>query len=355
MTTSQHALSTNFAPRRVVIAPPHPVRRPRRLISRQGLRRALGALWLLDGLLQLQPSMFTSNLITGIMTGIMQPATQGQPGLVADMIQPLINLTAHYLVPVNAMIALVHPALGVCLLGGWFVRPALLASIAWSCGVWYGGEGMGMILTGQASALTGAPGAVLRYALLGAAAYLRGERQKSRIIPIRVNGLLSRRQLQRCLAGFCGLAAVLQLQPYWWQAHQISQAITAMEGRGTLNGAIFGSSLQWLARVTNQGEIILNISLVVVALGLAAGLAHVRPERIRPLLVGSILLSLLLWWATEACDQLFTGAATDVNSGPLLILMALVCWPMVCPVPGSPKDRHPESREAFSPTALSAS
>jgi len=222
MTTSQHALSTNFAPQRIVIAPPQAVRRPRRLISRQGLRRALGALWLLDGLLQLQPSMFTSNLITGIM----QPATQGQPGLVADTIQPLINLTAHYLVPVNAMIALVQLALGVCLLGGWFVRPALLASIAWSFGVWYGGEGMGMILTGQASALTGAPGAVLLYALLGAAAYPRGERQKSRIIPIRVHELLSRRQLQRCLAGFWGLAAVLQLQPYWWQAHQISQAIT---------------------------------------------------------------------------------------------------------------------------------
>jgi hypothetical protein len=31
------------------------------------LHRILGAIWLLDGLLQLQPSMFTTNLTNGIM------------------------------------------------------------------------------------------------------------------------------------------------------------------------------------------------------------------------------------------------------------------------------------------------
>ena len=37
------------------------------LISNERLRYILGGLWLLDGLLQLQPGMFTMNLVTGII------------------------------------------------------------------------------------------------------------------------------------------------------------------------------------------------------------------------------------------------------------------------------------------------
>ena len=42
------------------------------LISLRLLQRILGALWLLDGLFQLQPLMFTT-----LITGFMQPLTQG--------------------------------------------------------------------------------------------------------------------------------------------------------------------------------------------------------------------------------------------------------------------------------------
>ena len=46
------------------------------------------------------------------------------------------------------------------------VRVALAASIAWSLGVWWFGEGLGMVLTSGASPVNGAPGAVIIYALL---------------------------------------------------------------------------------------------------------------------------------------------------------------------------------------------
>ena len=68
---------------------------------------------------------------------------------------------------------------------------------------------------------------------------------------------------------------------------------------------------------------------------------------LRLLLLISILLSLLIWWFTEAFGMIFTGMATDVNSGPLLILVALACWPMAkslalemrntAPVPALPR------------------
>ena len=55
-------------------------------------------------------------------------------------------------------------------------------SFAWALGVWFFGEGLGMVLTGTASALTGAPGSVLLYGLLGLMAWpaARGARRRRR-------------------------------------------------------------------------------------------------------------------------------------------------------------------------------
>jgi hypothetical protein len=292
------------------------------LISRRLLQRILGALWLLDGLLQLQPPMFTTTLITGFM----QPLTQGQPSPVAAVLQPVLTFTAHHLVAANAAIALVQLVLGLCLLGGWLVRPALLASVAWSLAVWIWGEGLGLLLTGQASALTGAPGAVLLYGILSLAAYPRDAAGRA--------GLLSPRHLRWILAGFWAMAAVLQLQAFWWQPGQIAEVIADNESAGTLSGALLNPSLNWLAHLTSGVEVPLNIAFIVLDLGLAIGLAVVPRAHLRPLLAVSIVLSLLLWWATEGFGLILTGAATDVNSGPLVVLMAVValaCWPTARP------------------------
>ena len=68
--------------------------------------------------------------------------------------------------------------------------------------------------------------------------------------------------------------------------------------------------------------------------GLAIGLAVVPREHLRPLLAVTIVLGLLLWVATQGFGLILTGAATDVNSGPLVVLMAVValaCWPTARP------------------------
>jgi hypothetical protein len=285
------------------------------LLSRRLLQKILGALWLLDGLLQLQPSMFTQNLVNGIM----QPAVQGQPGPIAAILKIGVRLTSQHVVLANLSILLVQLTLGICLLSGRMLRPALLASVGWSILVWFGGEGTGMVLTGQASALTGAPGAVLLYAVLGLTAYPRDGSS--------VDGFLSRQQLRLFLAGFWILTAILQLQPFWWQSHQISQAIAGNEQPGTINGAIFDAPLASLAQLTASGEVIINAAIILIALGLAVGLTLARPERIRPVLIVSISMSVLLWGATEAFGLLLAGSATDPNSGPLLVILALSCWP----------------------------
>jgi hypothetical protein len=298
------------------------------LLSRKTLQRILGALWLIDGLLQLQPLMFTGNMINNIM----RPMLQGQPGLLEPSLQFIVNQTTLHLAVVNVVIAVVQICLGLgfLLLSDRWVKDLVIASIVWALIVWYGGEGMSMLLTGQASILSGAPGAVLLYPLLGFAVYPRKKSDTASQqgkVNVHYDGLLTRAQLRWILSGFWFFAALLQLQPNWWQPGQISQAIGAMVGQGGLNGILVDPVLRQISNITANIEIPLNIALIVVFLALGTGLAVVRQEQLRPFLIASMVVSVVIWYCSEAFGMILTGMATDFNSGLLVVVMALACWP----------------------------
>jgi hypothetical protein len=122
--------------------------------------------------------------------------------------------------------------------------------------------------------------------------------------------------------------ALLQLQPYWWQSGQISQAVGAMVGQGGLNGFIVDPVLQRISDITAHAEIPLNIVLIVIFLGLGIALLLAKDEQVRPVLVLSIIVSLVVWYMAEAFGMILTGMATDFNSGLLLVVIALACWPV---------------------------
>ncbi len=285
------------------------------LLSQKLLRRIVGLLWLAVGLLQLQPQMFTMNMVNGVM----KPTVQGQPAAIAASLNWIIAVTTDHLVLINLMIALIQIALGILLLSGLWVRATVIASIVWALVVWYGGEGMSMLLTGQASILTGAPGAVLLYPLLGLLIYPRTENPEE--------GLIPRSAFHWFLAAFWFFAALLQLQPYWWGSGQISQTLSALVGMGGLNGFLVDPILKGLSSATAPAEIPTNIVLIVVFLGLGVALSVVKEERLRPVLVASIVVSLVIW-VGEGFGMIFTGMATDFNSGLLLVIMTLACWPL---------------------------
>jgi hypothetical protein len=292
------------------------------LLSQKRLRQILGVLWLIDGLLQLQPQMFTMFMVNGIMV----PIVQNQPGPIAASLQWIIALTTHHLTLINLAIAVVQIVIGLLLLSGRGVRGTVIASMVWAFIVWYGGEGMSMLLTGKGSVLTGAPGAVLLYPILGLAIYPRTSCEE-----VSVNsgegGLLSRVQLRWILASFWFFAALLQLQPNWWQPAQISQAIGAMVGQGGLNGIVVDPILQQLSSLTSQIEIPLNIALILVFLGLGIALVAVKEGQLRPFLIASLVVSVMIWYGAEAFGMILTGMATDFNSGLLLVVITLACWP----------------------------
>ena len=303
------------------------------LLSHKRLVQILGVLWLIDGLLQVQPEMFTMNMVNGVMV----PVVQAQPAPIAVNLNWIVTVTTQNLTLINLLIAVVQIGIGVCLLVGSrrypassLVKGAVIASVVWALVVWYAGEGMSLLLTGQASVLTGAPGAVLLYPLLGLVVYPRqaatSQNQATGRAPV---GILSRGQLRSFLGVFWLFAALLQLQPYWWQPEQISQAIGSMSGQGGLDSLFVDPVLNWLSNLTGPIETPLNIVLILLFLGLGIGLLLVKNEQVRPLLVLSMVVSFVLWWGAEAFGMIFTGMATDFNSGLLLIVMALACWPQL--------------------------
>ena len=127
----------------------------------RALQLGLAALWLLDGVLQFQPFMYTK-----AFTQMLASSAAGNPAVIARPITWDASLLQHHLVPLNTIFATIQLLLGLGIALRPTVRPALAASVAWSLAVWWLGEGFGGILSGTASPVGGAPGAVILYALL---------------------------------------------------------------------------------------------------------------------------------------------------------------------------------------------
>src|SRR5258707_7473984 len=267
--------------------------------------------------------MFTMNMVNGVM----KPMLDGQPGVFEPSLQWFVDQTTLHLTAVNLLIAIAQILLGIAflVLPDFWIKPVVLFSVAWSLIVWYAGEGMNMMFTGQSSILSGAPGAVLLYPLLGFVIYPRTQASASG--KVSEEGLLSRQILRWVLAGFWVFAALLQLQPNWWQAGQDSGAIGAMVGAGGLDTVIVDPVLQGISDLTVNAEIPLNIILIVVFLALGIGLAVVKEQQMRPFLITSIVISVVFWYLTQGFGMILTGMATDFNSGLLIVLIALACWP----------------------------
>src|ERR1700733_8827933 len=127
--------------------------------ARRMLQLALGGIWLLDGVLQYQAFMFSKGF--GQM---LADTASGNPGVIGRPITWNATLVQHHAVLLNAIFATVQLLIVIGIAWRPTVRLALGASITWSLAVWWLGEGLGMVLTGDSSPVSGAPGAVILYA-----------------------------------------------------------------------------------------------------------------------------------------------------------------------------------------------
>lgn len=283
----------------------------------------LGILWIGDGLLQLQPTMFTSSFAHQVLA----PSAEGQPSVIAWPMHELDHLVALQPIGFNAVFAAAQLLIGVGLLARATVRPALALSMAWVAGVWALGEGFGMLFTGSASPLTGAPGGVLLYGIIGVVAWPR--RQVGAVAPqgsAASGGILGETGARLVWAVLWVGSAVLWLLP----ANRASGAVSARIVAASANAPAWLAHLdQSMARSLSGGGTGLAVGLAVVSVAIGIGPLLVR--RPTAFLVAGVAVALDFWLLGQSLGGLTTGTATDPNTGPLVVLLALALVPSYSP------------------------
>ena len=205
------------------------------------------------------------------------------------------------------------------------VKAAITGSILWSLMVWWLGEGLGGLLAGPQSPVTGAPGAAVLYSLISLLVW-----------PPATDG--DRVQEGSVAAGSPARAVLARL--VWlvlWASFAFQSVQTANRSPSALHHMVTEMALgepAWL-RATIHGFVsVLDHHGTEVSVALAAtfGLIALSTLAGRRLARGGVLAAistaLLIWLVGEDLGQIATGRATDPNTGPLLVLLAAAYWPV---------------------------
>ena len=298
--------------------------------SQRALQVILGLFWILDAALQFQPFMFGRGFVDTNILG----SASGQPFVLGDFITHIGTFLSPDIAVWNTFFALIQLFIGVGLLYKGTVRTALAVSFAWVLGIWVIGEGLGMLLTGSATALTGAPGSALLYGLIGLMAWPRPRRHYPVDWSDRPSGVATSAAAQgigrtitplAVWAGYWSLAAVLFVLPANRTRSSIQSAISGMSGGVPGWYAHFLNSLANFFSTTGT-----QTAWILAAVSVTIGLGPLVARRPGWFLGAGALLSFLMWIAGQGLvGNVFSGSDTDPNTGPLLILLAAAMVPTV--------------------------
>jgi len=284
--------------------------------GRRLLRIGFGVLWIFDGILQAQPKM-----AGGLAAQVIEPTAAASPAWV----QHLVNWggTAWSYHPIQAGAASVWIQVGI---GAWLIvasrgpwsRLAGVASVGWGLVVWVFGESFGGIFAPGLSLLTGAPGAVLLYAVAGALIALpegawRGPRL-GRLLLLASLGLF-----------FLGMA-LLQAWPGrgFWQGTidgkpgTLSGMVQSMSG--TAQPHFLSSLLSAFGSFVASNGFAVNLVVVIALAAMGATFLTGRPRLVRYAAGFGIVFCLADWVLVQDLGFL-GGLGTDPNS---MIPMALL-------------------------------
>ena len=285
-----------------------------RLLSRRRLELLLGALWLVDGLLQLQPFMFSREFYNGVL-GM---ANMGLPGPVADADYHVATLLTAHPALWNTGFAGLQLLLGLGLLWRRTARVALICSVPWAAGVWAIGEGFGGMFMPGTSLLTGAPGAALLYGLIALMLLSTAADTERSGVQIGCAGLR---------IGAAGWALI-------WTAGALLELeginhAAAVPGAQIANGsyaepAVFRLMDGEAGRLIGQHGFL--FALLLGSLAVFVGWGIFVPAWRRACLVTGIVMAVFVGVLGQDLGAIFTGHGTDPGSGPLLILLALALW-----------------------------
>ena len=279
---------------------------PHTLLTRRGLQIVLGLIWLLDGILQFQPYMFTRAFAEQVIV----PVGQGQPAFVAVPVDWAASLIAAHPIAWNIPFATVQTLLGISILVPRTARLGLAASVVWGIFVWYLGEGLGGLASGHASLLDGAPGAALLYCVLALAAWTPRSRPH---LPLPT-------WLLPVWTVFWLGGAIFQALPGQNSGADIAAIISGSEPTAGLLAHLDSALAAWVGQ-QGMGAV---VALVALEALIGIGILH-RVTR-RYAAVAGFVLAVGIWVFGETAGALTTGTATDPNSGPIIAVMAVAVF-----------------------------
>ncbi len=292
----------------------------------RSLQLVLATAWLLDGVLQLQPVMFSRG--PHGLSAMLAGTAAGNPEPVASSITWLAGVVGHHSAPADLAFATVQILLGLGIAWRRSVKAALAASVPWALAVWWFGEGLGGVLHGTGTPVLGGPGAVLLYAVLAVVLWPTG------------SAVSGGREADGGVAPFVAAVTLgARASRALWAALWSSMALLSLLGASTPPAVGAGAAGMgagepgWLAAldrhvaalVAARGLAVAAV-VAVVCLAVAAGV-YLPPAGARAAVVLAIATSLGIWVVTENLGTVLAGGATDPSSGPLLVVLALAYWP----------------------------
>jgi hypothetical protein len=302
----------------------------------------LATVWLLDGVLQIQPFMFTPG--PNGLSGMLKSAAAGNPAWIAHSITWNASNVYHQPILTNTVFACIQFLLGFGIAWKRSLRPALVLSIVWSLGVWWFGEGLGTIFSGRATPFGGGPGSVLFYALLAVLLW-PNEGSDRPFVAARTVGVTAAKAVW---AVVWGLLAALSIVGSG-RSPQVLHDLVADLDRGQPGWLVHidRSTESLLLHYGTTAAILLAVVCVVVAVGV-----YLPPRVAKFTLVLGMAVFAVIWVATQNLGGILAGGATDPGSGPLIVILALIYWPLATardPASGVPPTSTAEWREAIVP------
>ncbi len=275
----------------------------------RSVQTLLGLIWCIDGGLQFQAFMYSHGFVQ-----MLKDNAVGQPDWLHDSMLWGASFANRNLTLWDTLFALVQCVIGLGLLYRPSVKLALVLSLLWAFVVLWFGEGFAMLFMGMAQPMTGSPG-VLSYGLVALLVWPSAT----------PGGILTPRGAKTMWATLWLIQAYLWLIPESANNNATSQMLTSTpSGIGPLN-----SFQHTLASAFSGAGLV--VALVLAALSATIGVAVACGWRARPWLYVAIALNLIYWVIPQGLGGVFAGGATDLNAGPLFVLLAVAMLPVVSP------------------------
>ena len=228
----------------------------------------------------------------GFLNDLIAPMGEGQFPLLSWSVATAVRVVGPHQAICGTAFASIQILIGLGLLiTVRTVKLALILSFISGSVVWWWGEGLGMVFMGMASPLTGAPGAVLLYGVIGIMVWPTG---RAGTVSAASAGLLGDRGGRIVWTALWVFLGLLMLLPVNAAGNATSAIFSSITGAAPGPLAVIDRAL---AHATTGGGIDISIVLALILVLIGVGVLW---DRLRNgALIAGMVLAALIWLTAE--------------------------------------------------------